>query len=318
MTIAQLKAFLAAMNTGSFTAAADELDLSQASVSELIARLEDHLGVKLFVRGKRTLVATAAALALRAHAVSALGEIDAAENAVRDLTSLEGGVSTFGVMRNAGYYELADLAQNFHKQYPNVKIRLVGLNSVLVAESIQKGEIEGGLIVLPVAEDGLELTPLFRDEVFFASTTRPLHAGPVSIEEFAEASLILYDAHAGWLDPTRRQLQERASAAGVKIDPMIEVEHIETCIPMVEAGTGDTIFSRSVVERPNFPANVRLFSFSPPLYDTIALVRREGAGLSLATARFSELAEEKMRNSIAFAETADDGLPIVAYSPRRF
>jgi DNA-binding transcriptional LysR family regulator len=317
MTIAQLRAFLSALEFGSFTAAADELDSTQASVSELIARLEEFLGSKLFIRGARNLVPTAAALALKVHATAAISELAAGERAVRDLVSLEGGVSTFGVMRNAGYYELADLAQTFHKDYPNVKIRLVGLNSVLVAESIASGEIEGGLIVLPVAEEGLEVTPLFRDEVFFASTTRPANAGPVTIEEFSEANLILYDAHAGWLDPTRRQILERAKASGVKIDPIVEVEHIEACIRMVESGTGETVFSRSVIEGPNFPKNIRLFRFSPPLYDTIAVVKREGSRLSPATEKFAELAAEKLLENLGLEDGKDQGLPIVALKSSR-
>ncbi|WP_342030306.1 LysR family transcriptional regulator, partial [Microbacterium sp. CFBP 8801] len=58
MTITQLTAFLAALETGSFPAAAVELDTTQASVSELVARLERELGVRLFTRGGRRLAPT--------------------------------------------------------------------------------------------------------------------------------------------------------------------------------------------------------------------------------------------------------------------
>jgi DNA-binding transcriptional LysR family regulator len=291
MTLAQLKAFLAAFDLGSFTAAARQLETSQASISELIARLEEEVGLRLFTRGARKLVPTNAAVELRLHAQQAVTSVDNGLDALRSMASLQGGVSTFGVLRNAGYYDLADLVQRFHKRYPNVRVRMVGLNSGLVAESIAAGEIECGLVVLPVAETGLTIKPLFKDEVLYVSTTRDPRGGPVTIGEMAAARLVLYDAHSGWKDPTRRQIQERAQIAGVKIDPVIEVEHVETAISLVASGAGDSMVSKTIVRSPGFPKNIRTFSFDEPLYDTIALVQREAAYLSPATRKFAQLAE---------------------------
>ena len=294
MTIAQLRAFLAAMELGTFTAAAEKLETSQASISELVARLEDTLGTPLFTRGGRKLVATRAAIELRPHAHDALAALEDGMESVRAMGSLHGGVSTFGVMRNAGYYDLADLAQTFHARYPKVKIRLVGLNSGFVAESIAAGEIECGLVILPVAVEGLEIKPLFKDEVFYVSTTRPRSAGDVTIEEMSQANLILYDAHTGWKDPTRKQILDRAKLAGVVIDPAIEVEHVETAISLVASGAGDSLVSRSIMDTPSFPLNVRTFKFDPPLYDTIALAQRTDSIISPATKKFAELAANKL------------------------
>lgn len=158
----------------------------------------------------------------------------------------------------------------------NVRLRLIGINSAHVARSIAKGELEAGLLVLPVDEDGLEVRPLFRDEVLYASATRDPDDGPVTIEEVAAAKLVLYDAFAGWDDPTRRQLLERARLQALSIDPAVEVEHVETALDLVAAGTADTIVSRSIAEADGFPSGVRTFAFSEPMHDTIALVQREG------------------------------------------
>ncbi|MET4781050.1 LysR family transcriptional regulator [Glaciihabitans sp. UYNi722] len=294
MTIVQLAAFLAAFRCGSFTAAAVELDSTQASVSELVARLERELGVRLFTRGARRLTPTEAAAALRQHAELALSAIANGIETIAAINSLEGGTCTFGVLRNAAYYDLSDLVQRFHRQHPNVKVRLVGLNSALVAESIAAGEIEAGLLVLPVDEAGLRITPLFRDEVLYASTHRSPSDGPVSIGEVARAKLVLYDAYAGWSDPTRRQLLERARVQGITIDPAIEVEHVETALSLVATGAADTIVSRTIAESSTFPSDIDVTPFADPLYDTIALAQREGAYLSPATQRLAELAERTL------------------------
>lgn len=294
VTITQLKAFLAALETGSFTGAAVELDSAQASVSELVARLERELGVRLFIRGGRRLAPTEAALSLRAHAEQAVSAIDNGVETVRALSALEGGTCTFGVLRNAAYYDLSDLVQRFHHQHPKVKVRLVGLNSALVAESIAAGEIEAGLLVLPVEESGLRITPLFRDEVLYACARREAPSEPITIAQVSQAKLVLYDAYAGWKDPTRRQLLERARLEGLTLDPAIEVEHVETALSLVAAGAADTIVSRTIAESPAFPRDIGVTAFAEPLYDTIALAQRDGAPLSPATQRLAELAESML------------------------
>jgi DNA-binding transcriptional LysR family regulator len=295
MTITQLTAFLAALEKGSFTAAADELDLTQASVSELVARLERELGVALFTRGGRRLIPTEAAVELRPHAAQAVSAVRNGIDTIHALTSLEGGTCTFGVLRNAAYYALADLVETFHSRHPNVRVRLIGINSALVARSIAQGEVEAGLLVLPIDEEGLEVRPLFRDEVLYASTTRSRDSGPVTMQELAEAKLVLYDAFAGWSDPTRRQLLERARVQGLSIDPAIEVEHVETAMNLVAAGTADTIVSRTIAESAAFPEGVRTWPFAEPVFDTIALVQREGVLLSPATLQLAGIAERMLQ-----------------------
>lgn len=295
MTLTQLRAFLAAMETGSFTAAALRLDSSQASVSELVSRLEDELGLPLFTRGARGLVPTAAAAELRDHALQAIAAVDSGREALRAMRSLTSGVCTFGVLRNAAYYDLADLAYTFHARYPGVQLRMVGLNSALVAESVRGGELEAGLVVLPVDDDGLLVTPLFDDEVLYCSSTRAVSTGPVEATDLAEASWVLYDAHVGWADPTRRQLRERAERVGAHLTPVIEVEHVETALGLVAAGAGDTIVSSSIVKSRSFPPHLRTFAFAEPFRETVALVQREGKALSPATRRMISLARQSLR-----------------------
>lgn len=295
MTIAQLRAFLAACDLGSFTAAAQELEISQASMSELISRLEDELGLPLFIRGGRRLALTPAAHELLPHARETVSAFQNGINAVRSISALDGGVCTFGVLRNASYYDLSDLVERFHGRYPKVKVRMVGLNSALVAEAVASGELEAGLVVLPVSEPGLHIRPLLRDEVLYVSSTRPSTAGPATIEELTQKGLVLYDAYAGWRDSTRRQLLERARSQGLTIDPDIEVEHVETALRLVASGAANTIASRTVLESPSCPKGLTAVPFVDPLYDTLALIRRESTTLSPATQKIVEFAEESLR-----------------------
>ncbi|WDV33913.1 LysR family transcriptional regulator [Streptomyces sp. AD16] len=258
-------------------------------------RLEAELDAELFVRGSRTLTLTAAGQELLPYAQEAVAAADGGVRAVHSLGSLGGGTATFGVLRNADYYLLANLVQMFHARYPAVRVRLVGQNSAETASAVAAGDLEAGLVVLPIDDEGLAVTPLMRDEVRYVSADRERTREPVTIEAFATAPLVLYDAHYGWKDPTRRQLAERAQLAGVGIDPLIELEHVEAALKLAAAGVGDTIASRAVIASPTFPAGLHTAPFADPLYDTIALVRRRGHPLSRATRELARLAEDTLR-----------------------
>jgi DNA-binding transcriptional LysR family regulator len=294
MTLMQLRAFLAATRTGSFTAAALELELAQASVSELVRRLEEDVAAPLFVRSGRRLALTAAGTELLRHAEQAVAAADHGARALRSLGSLAGGVATFGLLRNADYYLLSELVQRFHERYPRVRARLVGQNSVEVAAAVASGALEAGLVVLPIDDDGLRVTPLLRDEVVYVSADAERLTAPVTTADLAAARLILYDAHYGWKDPTRRQLAERAQLAGVKLEALIEVEHVEAALGLVARGIGDTFVCRAVVRSAAFPPGLGTVCFAEPLFDTIALVVREAGVLSPATAELARLAQEML------------------------
>ena len=302
MTLNQLRAFLEATRQGSFTAAAATLQLSQASVSELIRRLEDEFDVTLFVRGKRRLVLTAAGQELLGPAEAAVAAADQGSQALRSVQRLTGGVATFGVLRNADYYLLSGLVQRFVQTHPAVRVRMIGLNSADVATAVVEGSLEAGIVVLPIDQDGLRVTPWARDEVVYVSSDPSRTAHPVAIEALAENRLILYDAHAGWRDPTRRQLLDRAGLAGRVIDPWIEVEHVETALNLVALGIGDTIVSRAALANSSSRQQLHAAPLAPALFDTIAFIRRESSPLSSGTREFARLARTMLRRNPAVTQ----------------
>ncbi len=306
MTLNQLRAFAEAARLGSFTAAADAMQVAQASVSELVRRLEDELDAQLFVRGSRRLALTAAGRELLPYAQQSVHAADGGVQAVRSVGSLGGGTATFGVPRNADYYLLSHLVQTFHMRYPSVRVRLVGQNSAETAAAIQAGEIEAGMLILPIDDEDLTVRPLLRDEVFYVSADPSHTENPVTTAQFAAATLVLYDAHYGWKDPTRRQLAERAQLAGLRVEPVIEIEHVESALKLVAANVGDTIASGAVIASEAFPAGLHIAPFEDPLYDTIALAQHRGRPLSNATSEFARLAEDTVKDLPVVPPTAAD------------
>jgi DNA-binding transcriptional LysR family regulator len=294
MTLQQLRYFLVAAERGSFSAAAQELLMAQPSLSDQIRRLEAELGVALFTRAGRRLELTEAGRMLRPHAERTLAAAEDAAESVKEVRTLTGGTASFGTFGSAHHYLLGGLVQDFRQRYPDVRVRVVGQNSAEVADAVRDGTLEAGLIALPIEDRGLEVRPSVREENHYVSASPQRLAKPKSIEDVAAAPLILYDARWGAVDPMRRQLNERAQRAGVRIEPQIEVEYMTAALDLAARRLGDTIAGASVLETRGYSRSLSSVSLDPPLYDTYAFVTRRNALLSPATRALLEIAERRL------------------------
>lgn len=249
MTLQQLLYFRAAAELGSFNAAARRLHCTQPAVSDQVRRLESEPGVSLFARAARGLTLTSAGRVFLSHAERVTEAADDALTSVGRRHAAHERAVTIGTFRNAPYYDIARLAGRYCERHPDARVRMRGQNSFDVARAVQDGELEAGLVVLPVDDSLLDVRTLFRDEVLWVSNDSGRTGEPASIARLAEAPVILYDTTHGFDDPTRRQLAARAQEAGVVLEPRIEVEHVETALQLVARGLGSTIAARAVLAR---------------------------------------------------------------------
>jgi DNA-binding transcriptional LysR family regulator len=296
LTLQQLQYFLMAFRYGSFSAAAEELHLAQPSISEQVRRLESELGVPLFQRVGRGLTPTEAGHVLRPHAERTLDAAEAARESVVAVRELRGGTATFGTWGTARYYPGVDLVTEFRRRHPTVRVRVVGQNSSEVAEAVRSGELEAGMIALPIDDRGLDVQPIMRDEIVYVSIEPSHLRRAMTIEALAEAPLILADASWGTEDPTRRQLAELAQRVGVSLQPQIDVEDVEAAIELAARGLGDTLVPRGILLAlgNRVPNRLGWVPFDEPIYDTFAFIARTNAPLSPASREFVSLARDRL------------------------
>lgn len=114
--------FDAAARLGSFTRAAEELNMQQPSASAAIKQLEDALGVKLFIRGHRRVVLTAAGTRLFTDVSKALNDIDASVQAVRQMGRDEH--ITLNSSSAFSYYWMMPRLADLHEKHPDIDLRL--------------------------------------------------------------------------------------------------------------------------------------------------------------------------------------------------
>jgi DNA-binding transcriptional LysR family regulator len=280
VSLQQVRCFCAALELGSFTAAAEALRVSQPAVAEQIRKLEQALGVDLFVRAGRGVVATEAGRAFGEHAARSLRAVEDATDSVGRLAGLRGGTVAVGIFGGPAAWHVDELVAAFLGRHPDVSVRLVGRNSSAIAERVRRGELEAGVVPLPVDDDRLDVRPIVRDEVLYVSASPDRTRRPATIERLAATPLVFYDAESADDDPIRRQLAERAQALGVRLRPKVEVELKDIALRLVAAGVGDTYLPSVYTRAPYYPHGLSTASFSPALYDTFAIITRPGARLS--------------------------------------
>jgi DNA-binding transcriptional LysR family regulator len=298
----QIRCFCAALELGSFTAAADALRVSQPAVAEQVRKLEQALGADLFVRAGRGVVPTDAGRAFAEHAARSLRAAEDAAESVGELTTIRGGTIALGIFGDPAAWHVDELVTAFLRRHPGVSVRLVGRNSSEVVERVRRGELEAGGILLPIDDERLDVRPIVRDEVLYVSAAPERTRRPATIERLAATPLVFYDAASADEDPIRRQLAERAQALGIRLQPKVEVELKDVALRLVAAGVGDTYLPSAYTRAPYYPAGLSTASFSPPLYDTFAIITRAGARLSPGVRELLADLEAHMR---AIAERLD-------------
>jgi DNA-binding transcriptional LysR family regulator len=285
LSLQQIRCFCAALELGSFTAAAEALRVSQPAVAEQIRKLEQALGTALFVRAGRGVVPTEAGRAFAENAARSLRAVEDAADSVGELTALRSGPVAIGVFGEPSAWRMDELATAFLRRHPDISVRLVGRNSSAIAERVRRGELEAGVVLLPIDDDKLDVRPIVRDEVLYVSAQPERTRQRATIEHLAATPLVFYDAESAESDPIRRQLAERAQALGVRLQAKVEVELKDIALRLVAAGIGDTYL----------PEGLSTASFSPALYDTFAIITRPGARLSAGVRELLEDLEAHMR-----------------------
>ena len=280
VSLQQIRCFSAALELGSFTAAAASLRVSQPAVAEQVRKLEHALGADLFVRAGRGVVPTEAGRAFAEHAARSLRAVEDAAESVGQLAALRDGTVAVGVFGEPSAWRLDEPVAGFLRRHRGVSVRLVGRNSSAIAERVRHGELEAGIVLLPIDDDRLDVRPIVRDEVLYVSASRERTRQPATIERLAGTPLVFYDAESADDDPIRRQLAERAQALGVRLRPKVEVELKDIALRLVAAGVGDTYLPSAYTRALYYPDGLSTAPFRPALYDTFAIITRPGARIS--------------------------------------
>jgi DNA-binding transcriptional LysR family regulator len=148
MDLANLNAFIAIAETGSFSLAAERLHLTQPAVSKRIAALESQLDVRLFDRLGREIGLTEAGRALLPRAYQILNVLDDTRRALTNLNGDIGGRLSLATSHHIGLHRLPPLLRAFTRAHPQVSLDIRFLDSEVAYDEVLHGRAELAVITL--------------------------------------------------------------------------------------------------------------------------------------------------------------------------
>ena len=284
MELYQLEYFLEAARQRNFTRAAAHLHLAQAALSAQIRNLEAELGTPLFNRGRRETVLTAAGETLRQHAEALLERADAAKRAVHDLIGLRGGRLTIGAIPSVSACLLPAVIASFRKRYPLVELALFEGTSEAVAQWVESGRVEFGIVQLPATSGSFEEHPLFTEPfVALVAKSNPVaKQKAISLANLANEPFILYKGRA------RDTALTACRAAGFEPRIACESGELETIRSLVAAGLGIAILPQLATRQPTAECAV-LHLCDNPVKRQVALLSRSRHTASPSATVFRKL-----------------------------
>jgi DNA-binding transcriptional LysR family regulator len=240
MTLRQLEYFIAVARTGSFTAAADQLHVSQPTLSQQVRALEAEVGGDLLDRRPRQVELTPAGRALLGDAQAAVASARRALVAGRRAVQAVPQVLTLATVRSLAVAVLPATIERWHGAQPEVAIRLLEFaNRTEVTEAVEDGRADIGIGPLPEAWHGARLELGWEQLVLVLPLSDPLaQAGhDIQLEALSGREWVLYAESHG----LGEQALAACRAAGFEPRSAVRTAEIEAAARLAAAGIGPAL-----------------------------------------------------------------------------
>jgi DNA-binding transcriptional LysR family regulator len=255
-----LRLFVAAFEECSFTAAAAREHATQSGVSQHIRKLEDRLGVQLFLRGAATVVPTPAGETFYRHAIGLLRAQQEALRSARDHAGRLQGEARVGLMPTMTRLCLAPALARFMAAEPNVLVRIREAYSAVLTAAVRAGELDFAIVPGPVMAPGLSVTPfLHTPEVLVSGRASGLpHLAPVALRHLPPPRLVL----PGPSNARRHAIETYMISHGIRPERVVELDAMLGTLDMVASQGWMTILP-AVMMADGEEGGQRRFTLSP-------------------------------------------------------
>ncbi len=248
MNLKDLKYLVALADTGHFGKAAERTFVSQPTLSAQLKKLEDYLGVKLVERQPKNVQLTDVGKQVVIRARRMLDEGDEIIALARNNTDPLAGKLKVALIPTIGPYLLPRVMPRIRKALPNLSLMLYEHQTEALLKRLREGEIDLGIMALPVAQDGVESRVLYEENFTVALPNQhPLAAkSTIKVQDLkGHTLLLLEDGHC-----LRDQALEVCSRVDVREAEDFRATSLETLRQMVVAGLGITLLPELAVESP--------------------------------------------------------------------
>lgn len=246
MQLESLKMFCDVVETGSFSRAAQINHVTQSAVSQQIRALETRYAQKLLSRSARQVTPTPAGERLFRGCKEILSRFAEVEQEIREQSSEVIGTCTVSTIYSVGLHELQTIMKTLLKTHPKVNMRLNYRRSDQVYDDVILGSAEIGIVAYPQPRAGVDVLP-FRDDKL-SVVCAPNHPfgqkQKVSLSALSGVPFIAFDREA----PTRKAMDRIFREKNLALNPVMEMDNVETIKQAIAMGLGVGILPLATVQ----------------------------------------------------------------------
>ncbi|HXX58150.1 MAG TPA: selenium metabolism-associated LysR family transcriptional regulator [Thermodesulfovibrionales bacterium] len=255
----RLRAFCLAIEMKSFSKAAEAKFMTQSAMSHLVKKLEDELGVQLFIRKAKTVIPTPAGRLLYEHAKRILEQFKKMEDDILALMQKVKGALAIGADITAATYLLPQVFYGFSREYPEVKVDLSVSSTMSIMNDLHEGKIDIGVIGGGAKKSSVFIEEIAEDEiVIIASDDNPLtKIKTLTAEDLLSQPFIMPETGSG----TRELIDGFLLRLGVNLGQIriaMTLGNPELIVQMVQSGLGVAFVSKWSVFKATQEGRIRL------------------------------------------------------------
>ncbi len=292
MDLDNLKTFIEVAKLGSFSRAAEKVLRSQPAVSAQIRQLEQEYGQRLFDRSAKSVRLTSAGEVVLDYARQLLALQAKAQREVSEQDGIRSGTLSIGANEGTFLYVLPRALAKYHKQFPKVKISVYRSFTHKVAEKVEEGVLDLGILTMPVKSPSLEVIPVFRDRILLmVGSGSPLfRKRSATLEELAAQPVILPKTGS-----IRKLMEKHLRPFREDLNVTMELTSVVMIKQFVRLGFGVSLICRSFAGQNVRRGEVRLLEIEGlDLWRELALVYRKDRSLPLIASAFVEVARKEL------------------------
>jgi LysR family carnitine catabolism transcriptional activator len=248
VSLDDLETFLTVADAGGFSRAAEQLGLSQPSVTNRIQRLESLVGVKLFARTTRMVVLTSDGERLRTEADKVLRDLRRLINEFHKAATTRKRTVTVATTPFVAAVALPSVINQFQASNPRIRVVLTDLTAEGARSAVESGAVDMAVMVLDGRHPDLKAESLTIDEcVVVTPLSHPLNRkASATFDDIRKYPILMPDMYVS----VRRLLQREFERRGVEFRPAetgATLNNISTLLGMVAAGMGITMLPRTLI-----------------------------------------------------------------------
>lgn len=301
MDVRQLRYFVAIVEQGSFSRAAQSLNVAQPALSAHVRNMEADLGAQLLFRSPQGVVPTEAGVTLMRHARLIIDQLAVTEAEVRGHAAEVRGEVRIGIPGTISQKLAVPLILAVRARYPAIKLRIAEAMSGFVLDWLKGGQVDLAILYFPAGDRSLASERLFVEELCLIGpdASRGLalpDGGEVGFARLAELPLILPGAAHG----LREMLERLASAQNVGLNSEMDVDSYAAIKDLVERGLGFSVLPLHAVSAEAAAGRLRCWSIvEPGIQREVHLVKPSDRPLTRAVTAVEALCRDVLLTLVA-------------------